>query len=100
MTFFLNYLELLCEVLTLIILLRSLMSRITPEQTNFFTNLLYQFTEPMLAPLRRILPRWMELDLSPFVLIVILQVIIVIKHIITLLLPYYLSFILTHDIKV
>jgi YggT family protein len=85
-TFFLNFVELLCEVLTLVILLRSLaslVSRITRIQNNLFNSVLYQLTEPMLAPLRRILPKWRELDFSPAVVIAILQLIIVIKHVIT-----------------
>ena len=72
-----RFVELLCEVLTLIILLRSLMSWITPGQTNPFTILLYQLTEPILAPLRRIVPKFGMVDFSPFVAIVILQVIII-----------------------
>ena len=81
-----NSLELLCEVLTLVVLLRSLASlvaRLTRVQSNLFNSVLYQLTEPMLAPLRRILPKWMGLDFSPAVVIVILQLIIVIKHVIT-----------------
>lgn len=78
MNFLLRFIELLCEVLTLIILLRSLMSWITPGQTNPFTSLLYQLTEPILATIRRILPKIGMFDFSPFVAIVILQVIILI----------------------
>lgn len=75
MTFFRNFLELLCEVLTLIILLRSILSWVSPGQTNVLTRILYQVTEPVLAPLRRIIPGAGMLDFSPFVAIILLQVI-------------------------
>jgi YggT family protein len=74
-TFFLNFLELLCEVLTLLILLRAIISWISPGQTNMLTNILYRITEPILAPLRRIIPRVGVLDLSPLVAVILLQVI-------------------------
>jgi YggT family protein len=74
-TFFLNFLELLCEVLTLVILLRSILSWVSPGQSNMLTRIIYQVTEPILAPLRRIIPRVGMLDFSPFVAIILLQVI-------------------------
>jgi len=80
LTFFLRFVELLCEVLTLIILLRSLMSWITPGQTNLFTQVLFQITEPILGPIRRIMPKFGMVDFSPVVAIVILQIIIIIVN--------------------
>ena len=49
---------------------------IAPGQTNVFTNTMFHLTEPILAPLRRILPTWKGLDFSPVVAVVILQVIV------------------------
>jgi len=74
MSFFFNFLEILCEVLTLIIFLRVLMTWIMPGQVNMFTNLLYQVTEPILGPLRRILPKVGMFDFSPLAAIIILQI--------------------------
>ncbi len=73
MTFLFNFLRLLCEALTLAIFLRAILSWISPGQTNMLTNILYQVTEPILAPLRRIIPRVSMLDLSPLVAIILLQ---------------------------
>ena len=67
---------LFCQVLTALFLLRSMISWMPPGQTNFFTGLLFQLTEPILAPLRRILPKAGRVDFSPFAAIVILQLII------------------------
>ena len=77
MTFFFRFLELLCEVLTLVILIRVILSWISPGQTNMLTRFLYQVTEPILAPLRRIIPRIGVLDLTPLVAVILLQVIII-----------------------
>ena len=75
MTFFFNFLELLCEVLTLAILVRVIVSWFPQRPTNMLTNILYRVTEPILAPLRRIIPRVGPLDLSPLVAVILLQII-------------------------
>ena len=76
MSYFLVVLVLLLNVLTVTIMLRSLISWIMPGQINFFTNALYQLTEPILVPVRKIIPKWGRIDFSPFVAVVILQVIV------------------------
>jgi len=53
-----------------------MMSWVSPAQSGSFNGLLFQITEPILAPLRRVLPKSGRLDFSPFVAIVILQLII------------------------
>jgi YggT family protein len=70
-----RFLELLCEVLTLLILVRVVVSWVSPGQTNALTNILYQVTEPILGPLRRIIPRVGILDFTPMIAIILLQVI-------------------------
>ena len=57
------------------ILLRAILSWFSPRPTNMLVNILYQVTEPLLAPLRRIVPRVGMLDLTPLVAIVLLQLI-------------------------
>ena len=80
MTFLFRFLELLCEVLTLAILARVILSWFSPGRTNMLTNIVYQVTEPILAPLRRIIPKVGMLDFTPMVAVILLQLI-------TLLLP-------------
>jgi len=75
MTYLFNFLSFLCEVLTIAIFLRAILSWVSPGTTNMLVNILYQVTEPILAPLRRIIPRIGMLDLSPLVAIILLQVI-------------------------
>ena len=75
MTFLFNFLELLCELLTLAILVRVILSWFSPRPTNMLAKVLYQVTEPILAPLRRIIPRVGMLDFTPLVAIILLQLI-------------------------
>ena len=75
MTFLLNFLELLCEVLTLAILIRVILSWFSRGPINVLTNMMYQVTEPILSPLRRIIPKVGRLDFTPMVAVILLQVV-------------------------
>ena len=75
MSLFFAILRVFCEILTFAVFLRAIMSWIIPGQANLFTDILYHVTEPVLSPLRRILPRTGGIDFAPFVAIIILQVI-------------------------
>ena len=75
MSFLITFIGLLFDVLTMAVFLRAIMSWVSPGQTNMLTNILYQVTEPLLAPLRRVVPRVGMLDLTPLVAIVLLQLI-------------------------
>ena len=75
MIYLLNFLRLLCEVLTIAIFLRAIFSWFSPRPTNILASVLYYVTEPVLAPLRRIVPRVGMLDFTPLIAIVILQLI-------------------------
>ncbi len=61
-----------------ITLAQAIMSWINPQAPAM--PLLYTLTAPLLDPLRRILPRLGGLDLSPLVLILIAQVLLMIVH--------------------
>ena len=76
MTFLFRLIELLCEVLTIAIIFRAILSWFSPAPTNRLVLILHQVTEPILAPLRRIIPRAGLLDLTPLVAIVLLQLIV------------------------
>ncbi len=75
MTFLFTFLRLLCEVLTIAIFLRIILSWFSPGPTNILVNILYQVTEPILAPLRRIIPKVGMLDFSPMVAVILLQLV-------------------------
>ena len=76
MAFLFGFIRLLCEVLTLAIIFRAILSWFSPRPTNRVAVILYRLTEPILMPLRRIIPRLGMLDFSPLVAIILLQLIV------------------------
>lgn len=71
-----NFINYLILGLTLAIFGRVLMSWISPKGNDPVTPLLYQVTEPILAPIRRVLPQMGMLDLAPMVAILVLNYLI------------------------
>jgi len=71
---FLNFIRLLCEVLTFAIFVRVILSWFV-TRPNTLTVILDKITEPILAPLRRIIPRAGMFDFTPLVAIILLQLI-------------------------
>jgi YggT family protein len=68
----------LCYVLGGAIFIRSLMSWFNPDPNNFFVSIVHTITEPILAPLRRIIPRFQMIDFSPWVALILLTAIIIV----------------------
>ena len=75
MELLIDIIRVLCELLTVAIFLRVIMSWFSPRPTNTLAIILYRITEPFLAPLRRIIPRVGMFDFTPLVAIIILQLI-------------------------
>ena len=75
MTILFVIIKLLCDVLTIAILLRVVVSWFAPRSTNMLVIILYRVTEPLLAPLRRIIPRVGMFDFTPLVAIILIQLI-------------------------
>jgi YggT family protein len=63
----------LIDVYSLILLVRVVMSWLTVNPRSPFVMLLHGLTEPVLAPIRRVIPPMGGLDLSPMVLLIVLQ---------------------------
>ncbi len=76
MEFLFSLIRYLCEVFTLVIIARVILSWFSPSPTNRLAIILYQLTEPFLAPLRRIIPRVGMFDFTPLVAIVLLWLIV------------------------
>ena len=74
--FLVNFIGLLCDVLTIAIIFRVILSWFSPSPTNRLFMVLFQITEPLLRPLRRIIPRAGMFDFTPLVVIIILQLIV------------------------
>ncbi len=60
-------------LLDLAILLRVLFSWIHPDPYNQLVRLIYQITEPILAPLRRYIPPFGGLDITPVIALIIMD---------------------------
>jgi YggT family protein len=60
-------------ILTILIVVRAFWSWVSPLPTNAPMRVVWNLTEPVLAPLRAILPNLGGLDLSPLVAILLLQ---------------------------
>jgi YggT family protein len=67
--FLMVVIQVLVTVLWLMILGRVLLSWANPRFDGPVGRFLYETTEPLLAPIRRILPQTGMLDLSPLVLL-------------------------------
>jgi YggT family protein len=70
--FFISFSSFLCYLLIIIIIARSVLSWFSPRPTNIVTIYLYKVTEPLLMPIRRILPRTGMVDFSPLIALIIL----------------------------
>ena len=73
MELFYIYLRYLVQVLTFAIIARALLSWFPLPATNPITGFLHAITEPILAPLRRVVPRVGMLDITPLIAILLLQ---------------------------
>lgn len=69
------FIQLLFQILSLLILGRVLISWIDPMGNMRITQILHELTEPILAPIRSILPSMGMFDLSPLVAMLLLQLV-------------------------
>ena len=65
--------DLLFQILTMAIVVRALLSWFNLPPTNPLVTLLYDITEPILAPLRRVVPRIGMIDITPIVAIILMN---------------------------
>ena len=65
----------LIDLYSIIVLAAVVMSWVQADRRHPLVRWVYSMTEPVLAPLRRVLPPLGGLDLSPMVLLVVLRVI-------------------------
>lgn len=69
-----TFIGMLAMVYSLLILGRVLVSWTNPSGGGQLTAFLYQVTEPVLAPIRRILPPTAGIDWSPMIAILVLGI--------------------------
>ncbi len=63
------------NLLSLLLLVRALMSWFDPSFQSTIGKAIFGVTEPILAPIRQVLPRMGMLDLSIIVAIILIQII-------------------------
>ena len=73
MEYFVRVVVILCNVMAVAVVIRSLLSWFPVDPNNFLVVFLVTITEPILLPLRRIIPRLDMIDLSPMVAILLLM---------------------------
>ncbi len=66
------FLVTLLKIYGYIIIARALISWINPNPDNPLIKIIYAITDPVLVPIRRLLPDMGGLDISPFIAIVII----------------------------
>ena len=69
-------LKLAVYVMVFSIFIRALLSWISTGRAHPMLQLLYSFTEPLMAPARRILPATGGLDLSPIIVFIVLMLVL------------------------
>ena len=72
LTFLLTFVQFLLMALWALVLGRMLMSWVDPSGRNQVSRFLIQSTEPMLAPVRRMLPPTGMIDWSSFIVLIVL----------------------------
>lgn len=70
-----DFIRILFEVLSIAIVIRVLLSWFNVSPYNPIVSFLDQVTEPILAPLRRVIPAIGMIDITPIVALLLLQVI-------------------------
>ena len=64
----------LAYLMRMAILVRALISWMRADPYNPLVHFLHRVTEPILRPIRQVLPIWRGVDFSPVVALVIIQV--------------------------
>lgn len=70
--FLLNFIRFVLIGIQLVILARVLLSWVDPQGRSTFAGFIIQTTEPILGPVRKLLPRTGMFDLSPIIVILVL----------------------------
>ena len=65
--------EWLLQILSFAIIARALLSWISPNTSNSIIRVLNEVTEPILAPLRRVIPLIGMIDITPIVALFLIQ---------------------------
>jgi YggT family protein len=76
MDLFINLVYILCQVLIWAMIGRAVLSWFNLPPNNLLVTILYRITEPILSPLRRVVPRVGMIDITPMVAIILIWLIL------------------------
>jgi YggT family protein len=76
MFYLLNFLAILLQILLVAILVRVVLTWFPVDPSNPIIRIIYEVTEPVLAPFRRVIPKIGMFDLSPIAAMLVIQVIL------------------------
>lgn len=69
---FANILDMALNIYLWIILARAILSWVNPDPYNPIVQFLYKVTEPVLYPIRRMMPYGVGIDFSPLIVILVI----------------------------
>lgn len=75
MIILINFVSILVQVLSFAVFIRALLSWFPVKPDNPLVVILFQITEPVLAPLRKVVPMVGMMDITPLVAIIVLQIV-------------------------
>lgn len=68
-----RFIDVLARLLSLAILVRVLLSWLPVDRNGRFAEIILQITEPVVEPIRRVLPTFGGLDFSPMIAMVLVE---------------------------
>ena len=81
MFYLINFLAILLQILLVAILVRVVLTWFPVDPSNPIIRIIFEVTEPVLAPFRRVIPRIGMFDLSPIAAMLVIQVILSNLHV-------------------
>ena len=75
MIFFARFIDIVVRLLSLAILVRVLLSWIPIDRNGRFAEIILQITEPVVGPIRKVLPTLGGLDFSPMIAMILLEMV-------------------------
>lgn len=84
--FLVNAFDMFANLMVILIFIRVIMSWF--QVKNRFAEVIFELTEPVLVPVRKVLPKTVLLDFSPIVTFLLLQVLQYLIHFLTKIPPY------------
>ncbi len=75
MMFLISFIDILARLLSLAILVRVLLSWLPIDRNGRFVEIILQITEPIVGPIRSVLPTFGGLDLSPMIALLLIEMV-------------------------